>query len=181
MKRVTSSFLEPGEVVLWEGRPVVWRQVVSQTTLVLFGIPLCGVVFLLWTEPGGPRTIGYWVMPGIVAFFAFAAVTAPLQAWFLARHATYLLTNRRAVVLEPWLVKFGRIDSFRVPDWKLDVVRRRDGSGEILFGSYGMGGRLGFKHLADISVVEPLVRNLAAPVVEQSHRSAPAGDAGFIG
>ena len=153
--------LQPDEIVLWEGRPVGWRASRAYLIHMLFGFPWAGVTYLLWTQPGGPRTVEYWVMLGIVGFVAVLCFTAPLLAWWLAGQTSYLLTNRRAVLVEPWLVKFGRVDSFRIPDWKLEVVRRRKGVGDIFFATFGMCGRLGFKHLADISVVEPLVRSLS--------------------
>jgi hypothetical protein len=169
MKAKAHPILESGETILWEGRPVVWRCVTAHIPIVVLGIPWCGVAYLLWTDAGVAHTAGFWATLGMVTCFGFMAVTAPLHAWFLVRGTTYVLTNQRAMVLAPSLIKRRSVESFRVSAWKLDVVRRRNGSGEILFAKFGMGGRLGFKHLADVSVVEPLLRGLektaAVPVL----------------
>lgn len=154
--------LAPNEAVLWQGRPVVRWAAVGYLPLVVLGLPWCGVACLLWTDPGGPRTTGDCVMSGILALLGLLAVTAPLQAWFLASRTTYVLTNLRAVVLEPGLLKRCKLESFPVGEWKLEVLGDSKGAGSVCFASFGMGGRLGFKNLADISVVEPLVRRLAA-------------------
>lgn len=154
--------LESGESILWEGRPVVWRYVASYVPLsILFGPPTFGLSYLLWADPGEPRTAGYWVMLSMLSFLAFLAITAPLHAWMLARGTQYMLTNRRAVILEPALIRRRRVECLPVSEWKPEVVKGRRGSGSILFGTFGMGGRRGFKHLNDLSTVEPVVRQLA--------------------
>ena len=163
--------LEPGENILWEGRPVCWRAAVPYLPTAVFGIPMSAFSYLLYTDPGGSRNAGFWVAFSMVTFFAIMAVTAPLQAWLLARGTTYVLTNRRALVLSPSVLRSCSVESYRLSDCKLQFGRRRKGSGEILFARYGMGGRLGFKNLRELSVAEPLVRALVFPTQPMSSRA----------
>jgi hypothetical protein len=132
---------------------------VAYSHLTLFGIVWMVVAAKLHRQahPTPPELV-FWLLFGLGLLFA----TAPLQAWILARRTLYVLTDRRAVILEPRLLGGSAVMSFCVTDWKnLDIYRRRDGSGNITFANFGMGGRLGFKYLPDLSVVEPLVRALA--------------------
>jgi hypothetical protein len=150
---VIESLLEPGETIIWEGQPMVsvryyWFHVLIGALLAAFCI-------------GFLRSSTAVI---IVAVPSFLCLTAPLQGWWVLCRTRYVLTDRRGLVLEPWLVKFSNVDSLPVTEWKLDIHRLPDGSGNITFARFGLGARIGFKHLADLSVVEPLVRKMASTV-----------------
>src|SRR5262245_17270115 len=97
---LVDSLIEPGETVLWEGRPVVWQAMVGSTLHVLFGaIPTYACLYILLTDPQPPRAAksGAFVF---LALIALLLVTAPLQGAWIAYRTRYVLTNSRALLLE---------------------------------------------------------------------------------
>lgn len=133
---------------------MTWKAVVASLPCVVLGLPW---LFIGLHLPEGPPALA-WAS----TLIGLALVLSPLLAWHNSVGTRYVLTDRRAIVLEPgW---FGRraMDVYPVQEWKnLQFHRWRSGGGHVVFARFGMGATLGFKFLKDLSGVESLVRAMA--------------------
>ncbi|WP_370342171.1 hypothetical protein [Pararhodobacter marinus] len=98
------SRLEPGETLLWQGRPdgrlvFVWRHAVEAVLALAFGfgmLILLGMFVLLL-----PQLVAMAVLPGVVFFGLVAFFLGPwlhLRDARRRRNTRYALTTRRAII-----------------------------------------------------------------------------------
>jgi hypothetical protein len=135
--------LEPGEVILWQGRPRPGRLARKALPSVLFGLPWTAFA-LLWTalastpllserqaglSLGGSLCFPLFGLPFVLV--GFSLLGAPLWEARRARRTRYLVTDRRVVLLE-----LGQTDSARslLPAelGGLELRPHRDGSGDLV-------------------------------------------------
>jgi hypothetical protein len=120
---------------------------------------VCLLVKIARIDPRALHETGIWLLRLMVVL----TTPAPLLGWIQAKRTLYVLTNRRAVVLVKRWNRFKPEDSFPASALhQMETTWRRDGSGSIVFGRFGMGAPMGFLDVPDLAGVEPLVRALAA-------------------
>ena len=176
--------LEPGERLVWAGRPGPAAQPAWQldpTSLLLAAVPLCVGLVLLWqviTAPGGLFDLVY--IGGIVVLLCIAL--SPLATLWRAsrrvRDTVYAVTDRRLFV-----VAGGRRSGLRsfAPE-ELEEPRvqdRGDGRGDVIFGTLaelrqtrqGRQTRLAQAAFTDIEDAQEVAREIA----RLRERAQPAG------
>jgi hypothetical protein len=179
MSELAPEVLEPGEVILWEGRPRPGRFVVRALPTALFGLPWT-VFSLVWTVLASiPLLSGEAFHSGLAAaicfplfgvpfvLIGFALLGAPLWEAARARRTRYLVTDRRVVLLE-----LGRsVRSLRAAELgSLEWRPRADGSGDLVLtrevdrDSDGDAHtqEVGLWGIEDVKAVHDLVRTLAS-------------------
>jgi hypothetical protein len=157
------SELDPGERLLWVGRPEAARV----HPFVEWGMWITGVLLVPCVMFAGvfPPSLIFVVYCGL-AFVAFS-----LNRWMERRRLAetlYALTDRRAIIWEPWTLKQG---AFRVQTLSrgevasLSRIEYEDGSGDIHFRVKGIdfarGVQVGptrFRGIVGVRGVENLVR-----------------------
>lgn len=175
--------LEPGEVLLWHGRPDP-RRWVRRRLWGWTGVFTLGAASML-TYVEKPTFLGRLCAAGCVLLLHLL-VALPLLAYCerrTARRTKYLVTNRRVVFIQPglWRERVGAMELGRITD----VQRREheDGFGEVTFGLAGrprrgrarwLRRRFGFHGIPDAQHVEGLLRRLAAEVQQAQTVEAPA-------
>lgn len=168
-----SGELQPGEKLIWAGRPVnkgsFGRQHIAQA---LFGIPFLGFA-LFWTGMALTMTNASadtpwffrYVFPAFgLPFIAvgLGLVSGPFRARFRAGRMLYGLTDRRLILREDDYVRSLTFDQVRM------IERRdnRDGSGDVVVTEERTGtGRnsrlekIGFFGIAEPRKVEQAIRS----------------------
>lgn len=93
------GILDPGERILWQGRPVpgiVWRP--QQMVTFLFGLAFAGfaLFWMLMAATAG----GFFWMFGLIHFGVGLALSFGPIVWpaYMRRHTWYTLTDRRAFI-----------------------------------------------------------------------------------
>jgi hypothetical protein len=161
-----TSLLEPGEDLLWSGRPdqrrYALRQGVLKTVVALFL-----VIFALAWMYGASQAGGYTWMIGWL-FFALGLwlFTEPFRRYREARATRYILTSRRALILAGNQKVATPVASFQ----NLECMNVSGGLGDVLFietvidtGDEGRYiSRDGFIGIADAEKVEREMRRLQA-------------------
>jgi hypothetical protein len=178
------SELDPGERLLWSGRPVTVPPR-SNRGVVIAGL-VAGVLlllsvssFALYARDPRPDPTPRGEMPTLVGFglftFAGAAVITLILAAVLNNRRServkksgtlYALTDRRAII---WVPETGRgaVKVYTIPRGTIRGVHRleyADGSGDVLFRAVGHEfqdlylGPPGFEGIADVRRVEEQVR-----------------------
>ncbi len=181
--------LQDGEPLLWAVRPQA--QLWCPESLIMFVSALPGLVFMgFWTHGilGFPET---WeevslsnpmTLPGVLVSLPFYGVMFYLAAfpWLRRRkfnNSLYLLTNRRALVLEPTLFSW-KLRSWELhEDMVLEHTPRADGRGDLVFEleirRASKGGtrtiRHGFRELPDLQEAE---RRLEAAIQSPAQRDS---------
>jgi hypothetical protein len=181
-----SSWLDPGEDILWTGRPDPLRLALRQGRWPF----LIGVIFLLFAfmfmqmswqldadlkrfsktikATDAPFSPMFFVFDYIFLVLGLVGVLAPLWFWFRATRTRYALTNRRAVIDNA-----GPSARFiSVPLQQISFIEHRPGAGgfgHVIFrevlrpGVDGWGPRGdGFIAIPDATQVERLVRTAIA-------------------
>jgi hypothetical protein len=170
--------LDSTEHVEWIDQPIPAR--LARTTLptVLFGIPWTTFA-IFWTVMAGWGTWRkgnsgwFWLFPlwGVpFILIGLGMLSSPFWAFRRAKRTAYVLTDRRALVINVgWRAKVS-LRSFE-PAALTDLQRteRSDGSGDLVFAtdySEGRRGRsianaVGFIAVRDVKEVEGRVRRLA--------------------
>jgi len=137
---IARAALEPGERLVWAGRPGPAAQPAWQldpTSLMLAAVPLCVALFLLWqafTAPDGPVDLIY-LGGGVVMLCVGLSPLATL--WRAARRVrgtVYAITDRRLFILAGGPRRPPR--SFVPEEPEEPRVRDRgDGRGDVTFGT----------------------------------------------
>lgn len=186
-RSMIQPFLQPGEKVIWSGRPARlrwfgldnWHWLISAFALIWF-LPSGAAVLLIWqraTRRGWEATLDqvgpFVALLGSTALFL--AIVVALICWRIGRlrRAVYALTDRRAITVE-------RRVKPRQTSATLDLVSRfetdirADGSGDLVFGyrreyvDNGEGGywvekpRLTFEDINDVPRVLRLAQEALA-------------------
>ncbi|MDR3621251.1 MAG: hypothetical protein P4L85_18005 [Paludisphaera borealis] len=173
--------LEPGEKVVWTGRPTTGTLVRRSLGKALFwgmgyGAPALFILFCFGTGKDWRDARRIFadhtmltVLPAISATAAsLAGLLCVLAATFRARRTLYALTDRRALIFEFWLFGGRRPDVF-TPEI-LDLMQckeRGDGSGDLIFevrGTLNWPSRsVGFLGVDRVREVEELLRRTLSP------------------
>lgn len=131
--------LQPGERLVWTGRPRAGALAASRIFVSLFGVVFLAFS-LFWitsamrsANMSGPAPMNLFPLFGIP--FALVGVGLVLWAPFAAiqaRYITYAITDRRALVINefPWM----RVRSYGAGDLGvIERTERADGSGSVTF------------------------------------------------
>lgn len=184
LKRRVVEEIDPDESLVWIGQPDPGRMALSSAAVSLFAIPFTAFA-IFWmamaaqgiTEAEGPFI--FFPLFGLpFLLVGLAMLLSPLWAYRKAKKTAYMITSRRAVVIEG-----GR--SFQVtsygPEDLQDLVRRErsDGSGDVIISEervYHSRGRhrivrKGFFGIRGVKEVEDRLEELA-----YQHRQAATGD-----
>jgi hypothetical protein len=173
--------LEPGEQVVWAGRPSSVRPgVVQSVPRAIMG--LVSLIFLAfwmvmvirgghngWEKgravaPFAPHNVliatiaGLWMIP-----FCVYLLLGPARVWRRLNRTCYYMTDRRAFIIAPDLLGRRKAKSFTANTLRLmHVEERSDGTGDLIFGSpsnwTGMAETVGFLGIDKPSEIEDLVR-----------------------
>ena len=141
------SELEPGEKLIWAGRPRPSRLVWSTIPIVLFGIPwtafACFWVGMALTigagfgnGPAPFRIAGIFFPLFGLPFIAigFAMLASPYFVYKRALRTFYALTDNRILLIEPTFRGGRRIQSLVASDLGSIIrIERADGSGDLNF------------------------------------------------
>lgn len=131
--------LEPGERVVWVGRPAAKFFTPAATGAFLFGIPWTAFACFWMAGAAGFKmpqfNQGFDLFPlfGVpFVLIGFGMLSAPLWAYFNSLATAYVITDRRAISFEG--LRTMTIRSYP-PERLTDVYRkeRRDGSGDVIF------------------------------------------------
>lgn len=177
--------LEPGETLIWMGQPngigyAVRRSVPqAMTGLVMIAAAVGWIALMVWNASARPRFAGGGFRLGEHDFQAIVIglpllltgtylASMPLRLARRLAGTRYLLTDHRAIVLEP-----GRPGSRVVNDFFPDDLalmrceERADGSGSLIFEDRPTWGRIrepaGFLEIDEVREVESLIRRTLAP------------------
>ena len=168
--------LQPGERIIWTGRPIPGRFARRSIGIVLFGI--VWTAFAIFWIAGASRfrlpdfSHGFGLFPlfGVpFVLIGFGMLSTPYWMRRKAGRTAYVITDKRALILDGSLWRSTTVRSFephRLGD--LRRVQNRDGSGDIIFervwASDGDGGRQstdhGFLAIQDVKNVEAHIRQL---------------------
>ena len=93
------EIFEPGEVLLWQGRPdpsFVWQKRHILPVILGLGVACLGVLWIFFTPLGD----GYTVIMGVVLLLlaAFLAIAPPVMAAMVRKASWYSLSNKRAYI-----------------------------------------------------------------------------------
>jgi hypothetical protein len=168
--------LDPDETVVWTGRPIAKQLLRRALPRTLFAVPWTAfAIFWMSQAMKASALFALWGVPFVVVGAGMLA--APWTAHRRARRTAYVLTDRRALVVESArseqdLWPFGPLavksyDAERLH--QLEVVAREDGSGDVIFertatpGPRGARfvGATGFVAVDDVADVQRRVRALA--------------------
>jgi hypothetical protein len=140
-------FLEPGEKVIWTGKPARlrwfgsdnWNKIVAGFA-VMFMLPSAMAVGFIWrnvTRHGWDAIFEDWAPPALQALFTagFLSLVVVLVRRRLARlrRTRYALTERRAISLELDEQPFATSSALDLIN-RFDGDVRADGSGDLVFG-----------------------------------------------
>jgi hypothetical protein len=141
MRQDVRAELTRGEKVVWVGRPSVTILLAQATTLRVVGVVLlaagtsmlAGIAF----APGGAVTVGLSVFGGAFTLFGVLFVFArTFVKGGESRRSVYVLTNRRALVLEGKVFGAGQVRAYTIAQLK-DMQRvdswRFKGAGDLVF------------------------------------------------
>ena len=155
--------LTAGERVVWEGKPRIGWLVILALPLAVVGFAVAVVSWICLVESrGGAAIVAF---PALLA--GLGVMAAPIWYAWRGLGTVYVITNRRAIVLEPLLIPGAAVRSY-APAALARVVRnqRGDGSGDLIFDEprrlRGRGVRFvrqGFFAVADVRRVETLLRD----------------------
>ncbi len=181
--------LAQGEVVRWVAQPKPGRWAIKSLGIALFGIPFAGfAVFWIikgfemnaWTaehfpDKGGGMDLCFPLFGLPFVLVGLAMLSSPLWMMYKANQTAYVITDRRAIVLEGgWGI---HIRSFGPGD--IDSIRRTlyaDGTGDVVFAKEltgtSSGGRVQIKEWGFYAVPNPKeAEELLAALRSSANRS----------
>lgn len=161
------GILQPGEQILWQGRPTPrLRFVPRQIPRILFGLAFTGFS-VFWMSKAMQSGGGFWMF-GLIFFFVGLSQTARAIAGdgLLHRFTTYTLTNRRAFIATKAPIIGKRLQSYPITA-TTPIDFRNDDPPSIHFATTRMAGRFGsqtqsagFEHIEDGQHVLALIRKV---------------------
>ena len=171
--------LQSGERLVWMEQPIAGRLARSSIGLVIFGIPWTAFSIFWVTmaakgiSKSGVGPIG-WLFPLFGVPFILIGIgmlSSPYWARRRAERMAYVLTDRRAMIIQGGWRGSVNVRSFEPSALKGDLQRKQhaDGSGDLIFTQElrrGSKGReyttnVGFLAVRDVKAVEEMVRALA--------------------
>lgn len=166
-QQMAQAQLEPGERLLWYGKPDPKRSLLGSLAIMLFGIPWTAfAVFwtgaasgLIWGDgrPGWLSLFGLFGVPFILV--GLGMLTSPYWLYRKAQRTVYALTDRRAMIITGTRTR--KIQSFAGHD--IDLIERTervDGKGDVMFATATgnkSSQRIGFIGIPDARRVEHLL------------------------
>lgn len=186
LRTLIQAELQDGETIAWVGQPIASRFAWRTLPIVLFGIPWTAFA-LFWTAGAagfkipefkqGSDLFPLFGLPFIL--IGLGMLTAPYWMACKARRTAYVLTDRRAILLDGGFST--TIRSFG-PERLRDLrrIQRSDASGDLVFERThhhdSDGGRCttdhGFLAIPDVKAIEDLVRQLAESEASREQRSS---------
>lgn len=176
-REVVAREVPAGEKVLWFAAAGLRAFMLGSIALVLFAIPWTGFaifwVVMAWTgtrQSELPGSIGtFFPLFGIpFILVGLGMLTSPFWLARKAKRTCYILTERRAIVVEGGILGGSTVTSFQ-PE-RLTAMRRterKDGSGDLVFEQFttscGSGTttiRRGFMGIDNVREVEGLVNQV---------------------
>lgn len=168
--------LQSGERVTWAGQPMPGRFARRSIGMVLFAIPWTAfAVFWVaaasrFTAPDFSHPFDFFPLFGVpFILIGLGMLTSPFWMRLKARRTVYVITDRRAIILDGNLGRSTTVRSFE-PARLGDIrrVQRPDGSGDLVFErTYSIdrrGGRHttdhGFLAIENVKNVEGLIQQL---------------------
>lgn len=174
---LVNAELKSGERVVWAGQPVPGRFARRSLRFVLFAIPWTAFALFWVAGASGFKMPDFSHGPGLFPLFGVPFVligcgmlSSPLWMRRKARRTAYVITNRRALIMDAGVwgtVTMRSFEPHRLGD--LRRVQHADGSGDLVFdrtwASDGDGGRQstdhGFLAIENVKAVEEKVMELA--------------------
>ena len=178
--------LQSGERILWQGQPIVERVFKMALAIYLFAIPW--TAFSLFWEAmalspwlamsGNPEANKTAQIVGVV-FPLFGLPFIAIGFWMLsrpfalarkARQTSYVITNKRALVVTGGSMHETQSYPYDVMSGELNRTERRDGSGSLYFSSKKVVDsdgdarveKLGFEYVPHVREVEEKLRRALA-------------------
>ena len=172
------GILQPGERILWQGRPDRAFALKPQHILsLIFGLVFAGFA-LVWMVMAARAGGLFWSF-GLIHFaVGLGLAIGPPLAWMIRRRGTwYTLTDRRAFIATDLPVKGRSLADYPImPDTPVISDDRMPGS--VLFAREMRAGRkgplpvpLGFERIADAVPVTALIRAIQNGSAPQSDSS----------
>jgi len=138
-QQTAQAQLEPGERLLWHGKPDPKRGLLATIPLVLFAIPWTGFSvfwmaaasgFFFESEPGWMSLFALFGVPFVLV--GLGMLTSPYWLYKKAKLTVYALTNRRAMIITGRATK--KVQSFAASDMGLiERTERANGRGDVMF------------------------------------------------
>lgn len=127
------DIFEPGEVLLWQGRPdtaIVWQRRHILPVILGLSVACIGIIWIFLTPLGG----GYTIIMGLVLLLlaAFLAIAPSVMASMVRKASWYSLSNKRAFIAMD-RAQVGRKLSTYVIDPEFDIKYDGNDPGTILF------------------------------------------------
>lgn len=164
------GLLEPGEQILWQGRPD-GRMTLSQINpmQLLFGLFFSG--FALFWMVLAAQAGGFFWMFGLLHFSVGLSVafSGPVLAPLRRRHTWYTLTDRRAFIARRTLLQGRTLDSYRLtPNSNVSLEGHAPASvyfaeKEVRVKRGTRTRRIGFERIEDARQVFALIEQVRAP------------------
>jgi hypothetical protein len=163
-QQTAQAQLEPGERLLWHGKPDPKRGLVASIPVALFAIPWTAFS-LFWmatasglafrdSQPGWTSLFALFGVP--FALVGLGMLTSPYWLYRKSKLTVYALTNRRALIITGGATK--KIQSFTSAD--IGVIQRTErpkGRGDVMFATIEVKKNpqsVGFMGIADARRVE---------------------------
>ena len=174
---MVGSELQPGERITWAGQPIPRFFARRSIGAVLFGIPwtafaifwIAGASGFKW--PDFSHGAGLFPLFGVpFVLIGFGMLSTPYWMRRKARRTAYVITDRRALILDGGAWRSVTVRSFepkRLGDFRR--VQRTDGSGDLIFErtwatdseGYKQSTDHGFLAIRNVREVESLIRQLS--------------------
>ncbi|HKP84987.1 MAG TPA: hypothetical protein VJZ26_02750 [Blastocatellia bacterium] len=166
-QQTAQAQLEPGERLLWYGKPDPRRGLLVTIPLMLFAIPWTGFS-LFWmaaasgfafveSEPGWDSLFALFGVPFVLV--GLGLLTSPYWLYKKAKLTVYALTNRRAMIITGHATR--KIQSFAGGDIGLiERTERANGRGDVIFATVETkknSQQVGFMGISDARRVERLL------------------------
>lgn len=172
------GILDPGEVILWQGRPGGGLYLRGRDVIFfLFGMVFC--LFALVWMLGTPGLLSLTALPHFCAGLAIA-FGGPLWSMIRRRGTWYTLTTRRAIIATDLPVLGKQLNSHPI-DARTGLRLLRHARTESLhFAEEVRRGRngtykvpIGFDHLTDANAVMGLIRDIQAGNAQRAGQPGP--------
>jgi energy-coupling factor transporter transmembrane protein EcfT len=154
--------LQPGETLIWTGRPVpalaarpAWTVTLIGGAMLIPGILIAGIIGIVVVAVAFATKspcFALLLLPflAVFALILLLLATLPFRARQLADNTIYALTNRRAILWQKTLWGF-QVRSFTPQQLgALQRIERPDGTGDLIFEQIPYHGAHGHHHLRSV-------------------------------